>query len=303
LKKKQISEEAKKAQQELSKKALNERLSLIDVSEYELKQYDQYVHDVANEIKQLRAILEAVQAKDKERNWMKRKGSGELDDSRLVEGITGDRLIYKKRGKEEQFQGGFQEKPKRLRFVMDISGSMYRFNGQDKRLDRLIQVTAMIMESLEGFEHKYQYSIVGHSGDHPEIPLVDYGKPVNSVKDRLKIFEKMTAHSQYCGTGDFTVEATKMAIENVLKEDADDYFVFVFSDANLARYGINPDDLGKELIREPLVNSYVIFIASFVNEAERIMKELPTGKAFVCLDPSNLPFTFKQTFSTAINED
>lgn len=38
---------------------------------------------------------------------------------------------------------------------------MYRFNGQDKRLDRLLLCTVMIMEALHGFEHKYQYSIVG----------------------------------------------------------------------------------------------------------------------------------------------
>jgi hypothetical protein len=86
--------------------------------------------------------------------------------------------------------GSFQEKPKRLRydawlslslsllrggnkqllhnrFVMDCSGSMYRFNGQDKRLDRLLEATCMIMESLSGHEAKYSYSIVAHSGGKP----------------------------------------------------------------------------------------------------------------------------------------
>jgi len=41
---------------------------------------------------------------------------------------------------------------------------MYRFNGQDKRLDRLLEATCMIMESFSGYEAKYSYSIVGHSG-------------------------------------------------------------------------------------------------------------------------------------------
>eukprot|EP01130_Rhizamoeba_saxonica_P014862 TRINITY_DN6540_c0_g1_i2.p1 TRINITY_DN6540_c0_g1~~TRINITY_DN6540_c0_g1_i2.p1 ORF type:complete len:188 (+),score=46.18 TRINITY_DN6540_c0_g1_i2:357-920(+) len=186
---------------------------------------------------------------------------------------------------------------------MDISGSMYRFNGQDKRLDRLLQVTAMIMESLSGFEHKYIYSIVGHSGDSPEVVLVDYGEDVKGIKGRLKVMEKMIAHSQYCSTGDFTVDATAIAVENVVREEADDYFVFVFSDANLARYGIDPKVLGQELTKEPKVNAYVIFIASFVDEAERIKKELPLGKAHVCLDPSQLPTTFKQIFTASTLND
>ena len=35
----------------------------------------------------------------------------------------------------------------------------------------------MFMEALVGFEHKIQYSMVGHSGDGPCIELVDYGAP------------------------------------------------------------------------------------------------------------------------------
>ena len=31
---------------------------------------------------------------------------------------------------------------------------MRRFDGQDQRLDRLLQTSLMLMESLEGFEHK-----------------------------------------------------------------------------------------------------------------------------------------------------
>jgi hypothetical protein len=48
------------------------------------------------------------------------------------------------------FSGGFQEKPKRMAFVMDISGSMSRFNGQDGRLTRLMQCTAMVWREEGG---------------------------------------------------------------------------------------------------------------------------------------------------------
>ena len=39
-------------------------------------------------------------------------------------------------------------------------------------------------------------------------------------------------------SGDSTLEATEAAIQDVLSEEADDHFVFLLSDANLRRYGI-----------------------------------------------------------------
>jgi len=56
--------------------------------------------------------------------------------------------------------GGQQQKPKRLHFVMDVSGSMYRFNGMDRRLDRLLDATTMIMESFAGFSQKFDVCVV-----------------------------------------------------------------------------------------------------------------------------------------------
>jgi hypothetical protein len=59
----------------------------------------------------------------------------------------------------------------------------------------------------------------------------------------------MIAHSEYCSSGDSTVEALQCAIYNVTKEEADDYFVFGVSDANLARYGIRPQQLSDALLK------------------------------------------------------
>ena len=42
---------------------------------------------------------------------------------------------------------------------------MARFNGTDRRLDRMCACTVMIMEAFQGLEHKYHYEIVGHSGE------------------------------------------------------------------------------------------------------------------------------------------
>ena len=41
--------------------------------------------------------------------------------------------------------GAPQLKPKLLRFVMDLSGSMYYFNNHDRRLERSLQTAVMIV--------------------------------------------------------------------------------------------------------------------------------------------------------------
>ena len=89
-------------------------------------------------------------------------------------------------------------KPKLLRFVIDCSGSMYYFNGYDRRLERTLQTAVMIFEAFAGFEHKYRYSMVGHSGDTPCAPFVEYGLPPTNEKERLKVVQRMAAHTQFC---------------------------------------------------------------------------------------------------------
>jgi hypothetical protein len=98
-------------------------------------------------------------------------------------------------------------------------------------------------------------------------------------------------------SGDYTLTATELAIRELEKEEADEHFVVVVSDANLRRYGISPRtvpnaqhthphtalivdllpllvcgvQLGKILIREPKVQAHCIFIASLADEAERYL--------------------------------
>ena len=50
----------------------------------------------------------------------------------------------------------------------------------------------------------------------------------------------MIAHSEYCANGDNTLAALSVARQSIVKEEADDYFVFLVSDANLDRYDIKP---------------------------------------------------------------
>ena len=79
----------------------------------------------------------------------------------------------------------------------------------------------------------------------------------------------MHAHSQFCLSGDNTLEAAKHAIESVAKDDADEHFVILLSDANFDRYGIRPSNFGEILTSDDEVNAYAIFIGSLGDQAVR----------------------------------
>ena len=214
------------------------------------------------QVTHLRNILEALHAKGKERQWLKHQSYGDLDESKLVEGLTGEKAIYKRRGDQEPEPGTPQEKPKRLKLVVDVSGSMYRFNGVDGRMDRQLEAILMLMESLESHEQKICYDIVGHSGEDHAIKFVGSHEPPNNSKERLEVLKTMHAHSQFCMSGDYTLRATKFAIDAVTQpftvsgggdgggtsfDEADEYFVVVMSDANFSRYGISHSEFGRIL--------------------------------------------------------
>ena len=81
-------------------------------------------------------------AREEERVRVKRQTDGELDDSRLTEGLTGEATVYKRRGMAKPELGRPQLKyvaalscppsplilrlprPKRIRFLFDVSASM-----------------------------------------------------------------------------------------------------------------------------------------------------------------------------------
>ena len=79
----------------------------------------------------------------------------------------------------------------------------------------------------------------------------------------------MHAHSQFCMSGDHTLEATQHAISCLAKEESDESIVIILSDANLERYGIRPEALAKVLMSNPEVNAFAIFIGSLGDQAVR----------------------------------
>ncbi|XP_010020150.1 PREDICTED: von Willebrand factor A domain-containing protein 8-like, partial [Nestor notabilis] len=264
-----VPEEVKRAAREMGEKAFKQRLKEIQMSEYDASTYERFSGAVRRQVQSLRIILDNLQAKGKERHWLRHQAVGELDDAKIIDGLTGEKAIYKRRGELEPQPGSPQQKPKRLRLVVDVSGSMYRFNGVDRRLERSMEAVCMVMEAFENYEHKFKYDIVGHSGDGFNIALVGCDKVPKNNKQRLEILKTMHAHAQFCMSGDHTLEGTEHAIREIAKEEADEYFVIVLSDANLERYGIRPSRFAQVLTTNAQVNAFAIFIGSLGDQADR----------------------------------
>lgn len=264
-----IPDSVKEAARAMNRSAFEERLREIKMSEYDHKVYEQFRQPVVKPIQQLRVVLSALQAKSRERQWQNHQTAGELDDNKLIEGITGERNIYRKRAEQAPEPGQPQERPKRVKLVVDISGSMYRFNGYDGRLDRELEAVVMVMEAFEGFEQRVRYDVVGHSGEMERIRLIDAETPPQNARERLQVIKTMHAHSQFCWSGDNTLSGTRHAVDELALEECDEAIVIVLSDANLSRYGIAPKRLVDALTsKEPKVQAYSIFIGSLDDEAK-----------------------------------
>ncbi|KAI9020492.1 AAA domain-containing protein [Hyaloraphidium curvatum] len=294
----QVPPEVSEATREMHNLAMRKRLEQLDMSDAQMEVYARYMGNVQREIRELRVTLEAVEAKNKERVWLKNQISGDVDDTKLIEGITGERSIYKRRGETDEI-GMFQQKPKRMIFAFDLSASMMRFNGHDARLDRSLEVALMIMESFKNFEQKFQYVIRGHSGDSASVPFVDPPQYPSNEKDVFQIIARMSAHANYCLSGDNTLSAASTAIKDVVKEEGDDYFVVVISDANIQQYNITPSAISKVLKSDDRVNAHMIFIGSLGGSAEKMQKTMGSG-AHVCLDSKDLPRILKSIFLSSM---
>ena len=110
----------------MAKKALEEKLRKIGMGEEEYHMYKDFSANIQKDVSRLKSILATIESRAKERGWLKRQSYGEIDDSKIIDGITGDKYIYKRRATVDETSF---PKEKHIRFVMDVSGSMYRFNG------------------------------------------------------------------------------------------------------------------------------------------------------------------------------
>jgi hypothetical protein len=260
---------------------------------------------VENQVSQLRTIIDEFSRRSKERVWLRNQSSGELDDAKIVDGLAGERLVFKRRGISGDSQvdaansGNPESVLKRLEVVMDVSGSMYRFNGTDGRLERMLETALMVMSAMpaagdgdgeagagEG-GNVLQYSLSGHSGDAEFIPFVQPGQEPRNESERFMILQSMIAHSQFCMSGDHTLEAIDAAVTRVIDATKDESvgsqrYVIVVSDANFRRYGISSKRLTQAMTRDPRVQVHLVLIASLGDEASKTARALPDGQCHVC---------------------
>ena len=96
------------------------RLREIQMSEYDAEMYESYSSRVRRQVQSLRVILDSLQARGKERAWLRNQTSGELDDGKLIEGLTGERAIYKKRGEEDPEVGTAKSRSFKKAHFIDI---------------------------------------------------------------------------------------------------------------------------------------------------------------------------------------
>ena len=305
--KQEVSDKVKQEAARLAKEGLLNRLQEIKMQKFEYNAYMMFKKKIENETKQLRDILMSNKNIN-ERSWLRNQSSGEIDDNKLVDGILGEKNIYKKRSPPDSPDSKRFNKnkvssnnktKKRFHFIIDVSASMYRFNGMDHRLERMIEVVLLIIESMPHDSELYDYAITGHSGDSSQIEFINWGKskPKNE-KDRFEILQSMIAHSQYCLAGDYTLKATSKGIQNLQNELRDDNdvegYTFIFSDANFERYDISVSAIKKAMnSNDHRINSFLILIASMEEEANRIVKELPVNTAHTCFNSNDLPILFK----------
>lgn len=163
---------------------------------YDGKVYKEFSDKIAKQVGLLKNIVDSLEAREKERRWAKHQTSGDIDEQKIVESISGEKAIYRKRVELEPEPGTTQKKPKLLTLLVDVSGSMYRFNGYDQRLHKSLETALLVMESLHGKGEKIKYNLVGHSGETFEANFSSADKPPANEKDRLSILKKMLAHSQ-----------------------------------------------------------------------------------------------------------
>ncbi|KDN48209.1 hypothetical protein K437DRAFT_245730 [Tilletiaria anomala UBC 951] len=298
-----VPEHIRRQAREMAREALAKKLAEEGMTSHEGATYHAYITEMAPQIEQLRNVFDLVQANAKERQWLNRQQEGELDERRLTDGLTGERAIFRRRQEAPPEIGTPQTKPKRIRFVVDVSASMYSMQF-DGRLEREVKTCVMVMEALERVDPtKYLWDLVGHSGDSDHIVFIEAGKPPKTNGQKWKVVRNMVAQMQYCDSGDNTVRCLERSVQELSRVEADDYFVIALSDANLARYGITSRVLTDALRKGgEKVKSSIIFIDRGGNDAGHIARQMP-GRAYVAAEMREIPALVSNILTTMNGED
>ena len=89
------------------------------MDEASFKSYNEVLRRVRPFVQQLRQTIASAESKKVERVWIRNQTDGELDERKIVDGLAGDKRIYKKRGK--QVVTTALTAPKTILFGFDLS--------------------------------------------------------------------------------------------------------------------------------------------------------------------------------------
>lgn len=136
---------------------------------------------VQPEIDRLKKVVESLLI-TKKRPWLFGREDGELDELKFVDALAGAARVYKKRSSESKEATGGKPTKIHLRFLVDCSASMFRFNFADHRLTRQLEMLIVIMEALHHSNSEMvTYDIFGHSGDSAMIKVSRLLTPVDML--------------------------------------------------------------------------------------------------------------------------
>ena len=125
----------------MAAEALDKKLKELDMGKLDWKRYEYLRNQVEEQIAQLKSYLKDLKKRSEEREWVKHQTTGELDENRIVDALAGERDVFKRRGDPNDTNYFPDSEPVKLKLIVDISASMYRFNGYDQRLERLLAVS------------------------------------------------------------------------------------------------------------------------------------------------------------------
>ncbi|KAF8830095.1 hypothetical protein HHX47_DHR2000623 [Lentinula edodes] len=159
--KREVPEEIREKAREMARQELLRRLEELDMSEMEAKGYGQLLQATQSHMLSLFDLLENLAAKEEERIWVKRQTDGELDDSRLTEGITGEPTVYKR---PVMLMETFDRLSRKDKYVWDMCG-----HSGDEPLISLVtaeQPPTKIKERWKVTEKMYMIPQYAFAGDN-----------------------------------------------------------------------------------------------------------------------------------------
>jgi len=253
------------------------------------------------QIAMLQSALDQRRQQTRTGRWLRFQPRGDLDEHAIVECALGSERIYKYRERIAHVYEPSMVYPAqrtRIALVLDLSGSMYTKDNVDGRLRRCVECALLVIEACRDLHSEYDYAIFGHSGSTSALELVSFGSPPATIKDTLRIVQRMIEHARTCKSGDKTIAAVRRALKAILKAPAKEYLLFLISDADFASsYGESILSLNAALTAEVRVATVALFVASD-NRAhiEALCRELPVGRGAACYDTEDLVSSLRQAF-------